>query len=251
MNQIKANSPVPHLGYLSLVTEPEHGVTVTQADTAIATQPEMQLPVANYEWTFSRRGYTPVTRRFHISRGETLHDTVVLRKIQYVPRTTAYAAAALEASSRPGVNFTIGGMISGIDLSASYTLGLGHTGEVSWYNETDNIFNQSTSYRVDEWAVRLGYCLRFAERFGLTPQAGFLQQRLLSRDGDHAGNGFTVECVSIGARLSWHPVPHLSVFITPEYAVPMSSKGDIVEVCRLAGLTRGGFRAYIGLSVNL
>lgn len=251
VNHIKANAPVPHLGYLTLVTEPEHGVTVTQADTAITTQPEMQLPVANYEWTFSRRGYTPVTRRFHISRGVTLADTVVLHKIQYVPSTTGYAALAFEASGRPGVTFTLGGMYQGIDLSFSYTLGLGHTDEVSWYNETDNIFNQAVSYRVDEWAVKAGYCLRFAERFGLTPQAGFLQQRMLSRDGDLAGNGFTVQCVSIGARLSWHPVPHLSAFVTPEYAVPIGSKGYIDDVCRLAGITRGGFRAYIGLSVNL
>ena len=246
---IKANAPVPHLGYLKLTTVPEHGVTVTQADSVIATYPDMQLPVANYEWTFSRRGYTPVTRRFHITRGETLIDTVTLHKIQYVPQTTAYASVAFAASSRPGVAFTVGGMWNAIDLSASYTLGMGHTREVNWYNDTDNIFDQATSYRVDEWAVKAGYGLRFAERFGLTPQLGFLQQRLIARR--RAGNGFTVNCASVGARLAWHPVQHLGVFVTPEYAIPVGSRGDIVDVCRLAGLTRGGFRAYVGLSVNL
>ena len=246
---IKANPPTPHLGYLKLNTVPEHGVAVSQADSLITINADMQLPVANYEWTFSRRGYTPVTRRFHITRGETLVDTVILHKIQYVPRTTLYASAAFAASARPGVQFTVGGMWNGIDLSASYTLGLGRTKEVNWYNSTDNIFDQATSYRVDEWAVRAGYGLRFAERFGLTPQVGFLQQRLIAKK--RAGNGFTVNCVSVGARLMWHPVPCLGVFVTPEYAVPIASKGDIVEVCRLAGLTRGGFRGYVGVSVNL
>ncbi len=246
---IKANAPTPHLGYLSLATVPEHGVTVTQADTVIHTEREMQLPVANYEWTFSRRGYTPVTRRFHITRGETLTDTVVLHKIQYVPRNTVYGAVSFMAAQRCGVSFTVGGMWNSVDLSASYTLGLGRTKDVNWYSDVDNILDQITNYRVDEWAVRLGYGLRFAERFGLTPQVGFLQQRLIAKKS--AGNGFTVNCLSIGARLAWHPVPHLGIFVTPEYAVPIGNKGDIVNVCKLADLTRGGFRAYVGVSVNL
>ncbi len=249
VTHIKANSPTPHLGYLKLTTVPEHGVSVTQADTVIATNPDMQLPVANYEWTFSRRGYTPVTRHFHISRGETLEDTVILKKIQYVPSNTVCAAIGFMASSNMGVAFTIGGMFKSIDLSASYNLGLGKSKEVNWYNESDNIFDQSVAYRVDEWAVRAGYCLRFAERFGLTPQVGFLQQRLFAKG--KPGNGFTVNNVSIGARLAWHPVPHLGVFVTPEYALPIGDKGDIANVCSLAGITRGGFRGYIGLSVNL
>lgn len=246
---VQANAPTPHLGYLNLATVPEHGVTVTQADTVISTNPDMQLPVANYEWTFSRRGYTPVTRNFHISRGETLVDTVVLKKIQYVPSNTVYASAAFMAASNMGVSFTVGGIFKSIDLSATYTLGLGKSKDVNWYNDVDNIFDQTTSYRVDEWGVRAGYGLRFAERFGLTPQLGFLQQRLISKD--RAGNGFTVNSATVGARLSWYPVPHFGIFVTPEYGIPVASKGDIVNVCKLGGITRGGFRAYIGLSVNL
>ena len=249
VTHIQANAPTPHLGYLKLATVPEHGVTVTQADTIIETNPDMQLPVANYEWTFSRRGYTPVTRHFHITRGETLVDTVILKKIQYVPSNTVYASVGFMAASNMGVAFTIGGMYKGIDLSASYNLGLGKSKDVNWYNDTDNIFDQAVAYRVDEWAVRAGYCLRFAERFGLTPQVGFLQQRLIAKD--KPGNGFTVNNVSVGARLTWHPVPHLGIFVNPEYAIPIGDKGDIANVCSLAGITRGGFRAYIGLSVNL
>ncbi len=249
VTHVKANSPVPHLGYLNLTTIPEHGVTVTQADTVIATDRDMQLPVANYEWTFSRRGYNPVTHRFHITRGETLQDTIVLHKIQYVPSTTLYASASFAISSKPGISLTVGGIWKGIDLSAFYTILFGETKEVNWYSTTDNIFDQATAYKVAEWGLRAGYTLRFAERFGLTPQLGFLQQRLSAKK--RAGNGFTINCTSIGARLAWHPVPHLSFFITPEYAIPLGDKGDIAKVCSLAGLTRGGFHAYVGISVNL
>lgn len=249
LTHIQANAPTPHLGYLNLTTEPEHGVVVTQADTVIHTDKEMQLPVANYEWTFSRRGYTSVTRRFHISRGETLTDTVVLEKIQYVPQSSVYGSVAFMAASGMGVSFTVGGMFKGIDFSASYTLGLGKSKDVNWYNDTDNILDQSVAYRVDEIGVRAGYGLRFAERFGITPQVGFLQQRLYAKD--KPGNGFTVNSVSVGARIAWYPMPHFGIFVTPEYGVPIADKGDISNVCNLAGITRGGFRAYVGLSVNL
>ena len=249
VTHIQANAPNPHLGYLKLATMPEHGVTVTQADTIIQTNPDMQLPVANYEWTFSRRGYTPVTRHFHITRGETLVDTVILKKIQYVPSTTLYGSVGFTGVSNMGVAFTIGCMIKGIDLSASYNLGLGKSKDVNWYNETDNIFDQAVAYRVDEIAVRLGYCIRFAERLGLTPQVGLLQQRLIAKN--KPGNGFTSNNALVGLRLMWHPVPHFGIFITPEYCKPIGDKGDIANVFSLAGITRGGFRGYIGLSVNI
>lgn len=246
---VHANPPVPHKGYLQLTTIPEHGVTVMQGDSVLTLQDQMQLPVANYEWTFSRRGYTPVTRRFRIHRSETLVDTVTLRKIQYVPRTTGYVSVAFTTGQTQGISFTLGGMYQGFDLSVSYMLGLGQSDPVSWYNESDNILNQTVSYRVDELAVHLGYVVPIAERFGVTPQIGIMQQRLMA--SGEPGNGFTSNNFSIGARLSWHPIPHLGVFATPEYAIPIGAKGDIVNVCQLAGITRGGFRASIGLMVNL
>ena len=104
---------------------------------------------------------------------------------------------------------------------------------------------------MDEMAVRAGYQLRFAERFGLTPQAGFMIQRLSAKSKTEAGNGFTQPCATVGARFSYHPVQHLGIFLTPEYAIPVASKGDIVDVFKNGGLTRGGFRASIGVSVSL
>ena len=244
-----ATPPVPHIGYLEIATEPMHGVTVMQADTVFTEDRYMQLPVRNYELTYTKRGYYPVTHRFRINRGETYRDSVVLRKIQYVPKTTGYAAVGISYASKPGVTFTLGGTVYNVDLSVSYLLGFGHTKPVDWYYNEDQIFAQAVEYRVDEWSVAAGYQFSFAERFGLTPHVGFMQQRLISRG--NAGNNFTVNSIPIGARLTYYPIPHFGIFIAPEYAIPIGAKGDIKKVCSLAGLTRGGFQATLGLSVNL
>ena len=248
---VTATAPVPHLGYMELVTEPAHGVTVMLADSLFELMPTMQMPVARYQFDFAKRGYYPATRTYRLERGETLRDTIRLEKIQYVKKTTAYAAVSFGASGMPSVGFTIGGYYENVNLELSYNLGLTRSKDVAWYNRTDNIYNGSYSYRMDEIAVRAGYQLRFAERFGLTPQAGFMIQRLSAKEKSYPGNGFTQSCVSVGVRCSFHPIQHLGLFVTPEYGIPVSSKGDIADVYKQGGMTRGGFKASIGVSLSL
>ncbi len=248
---VTATPPVAHLGYLELVTEPTYGITVMEGDSVVDLQPTMQLPVARYEYEFSKKGYYPQTLKFRIQRGETLRDTVRLEKIQYVKKTTGYAAVSFAASGKPSVGFTLGGYYENVNLEVSYNLGLVRSGMVSWYDRGDKLFDGAYDYRMDEMAVRAGYQLRFAERFGLTPQAGFMMQRLSAKDKNYPGNGFTQPCVTIGVRFSYHPVQHIGIFVTPEYGIPVSTKGDIVEVFRQGGLTRGGFKGSIGVSVSL
>ena len=253
---------MPHLGYLSVTTEPFAGVTVTHADSLFTLYPTMQLPVKRYDLNFTKRGYYPETRRYDIKQGETLTDTVVMRKIQYVKKTTGYASVAFTVMKRPEVTFAIGGMYENVNLEASYAVGLGRSEAVRWYDRTDQIYQGSYTYRINEFAVKAGYQLRFAERFGLTPQLGWTLQRLYSRvageftgagteQGLRLGNGFTQSCLSIGARCAFHPIPNFAVFVTPEYAIPLGGKGDIKEVYKQGDMIRGGFRASFGISVSL
>lgn len=248
---VTAAPPVAHLGYLELVTEPSGGVTVSDGDSIVKLMPTMQMPVARYEYEFSKKGYYPQTRKFRIERGETLRDTIRLEKIQYVKKTTGYAAVSFAASGSPSVGFTLGGYFYNVNLEVSYNLGLGRSKDVEWYDRTDKIYEGAYNYRMDEMAVRLGYQLRFAERFGLTPQAGFMSQRLSAKDNKYPGNGFSQQCATVGVRFSYHPVQHIGLFITPEYGIPVGTKGDIADVFRQGGLTRGGFKGSIGVSVSL
>ncbi len=248
---VTATAPVAHLGYLELVTEPTYGVTVMQGDSLVDLQPTMQLPVARYEYDFTKKGYYPQTLKFRIERGETLRDTIRLERIQYVKKTTGYAAVSFGYGSKPFVGFTLGGYYENVNLEVSYNLGLGRSKDVSWYGTEDLIYQGAYSYRLDEMAVRAGYQLRFAERFGLTPQVGFLMQRLAAQKKDYPGNGFTQECVSIGVRFSFHPFQHVGFFLNPEYAIPVSTKGEIKEVFSQGKMTRGGFKASVGVSVSL
>lgn len=248
---VTATPPVAHLGYLELVTEPTYGVTVMEGDSVIDLQSTMQLPVDRYEYDFTKKGYYPQTLKFRIERGETLRDTIRLERIQYVKKTTGYAAVSFAASGKPSVGFTVGGYYENINIEASYNLGLGRSKDVEWYDRSDNVMIGAYNYRVDEMAVRVGYQLRFAERFGLTPQAGFMLQRISAKDKNYPGNGFTQPCATVGARFSYYPVQHIGIFIAPEYGIPVSTKGDIIDVFKQGGITRGGIKGSLGVSISL
>lgn len=249
--RVEAAAPVAHLGYVSIVTEPEHGVTATLADSVVTLMPTMQLPVARYDYTFTKRGYHPARLSFRLERGETFRDTVRLEKIQYVPKTTGYAAVSFSAASTSGVSFAIGGFIQNVNVEASYTLGLGRSNEVDWYGRDDKVYYGSYTYRCDIFGGKVGYQLRFAERFGLTPQVGFELQRLTAREKTEPGNGFTQASATVGVRFAFHPAPHIGIFAAPQYGIPVGDKGDGKEVFSQGGITRGGFRACIGIAVNL
>lgn len=248
---VTAIAPIPHLGYLSLATEPEHGVTVTLADSVIDSSRTLQLPVASYEVSFSKRGYYPQTRRYRIEKGNTVSDKVQLERIQYVKKTTGYVSLGAAVASKLSIGVALGGFIENVNIELGYNFGLGRSNDVEWYNREDKLYEGSYNYRMDEMSAKAGYQLRFAERFSLTPRVGCALQRLSAPNSSDPGNGFTQMCASVGVHFAYHPVPHLGVFLAPEYAIPVNSTGDIVPLFSQAGLTRGGFKATIGISVSL
>ncbi|MDE6300739.1 MAG: hypothetical protein K2M19_03385 [Muribaculaceae bacterium] len=248
---VTATAPIPHLGYLAVVTDPEHGVKVMQADSLIDLHQTLQLPVANYEFSFSKRGYYPQTRKYHIEKGTTLRDTIRLERIQYVKKTTGYVSVGAAVASKLSVGVALGGFIENVNIELGYNLGLGRSNDVDWYNRDDKLYEGSYNYRLDEMSAKAGYQLRFAERFSLTPRVGCALQRLSAPNSSDPGNGFTQMCATVGALFSYHPVPHFGIFLSPDYAIPVSTTGDIVPVFSQAGLTRGGFKASIGVIVSL
>ena len=56
--------------------------------------------------------------------------------------------------------------------------------------------------------------------------------------------------LSIGARFLFNPIPMLGVFVTPEYAVPVSVNELYKNIAEKSNLTKGGFYVTAGISFN-
>ena len=256
---IRANSPEPYKGWLRMHLLPENGVSILAGDSIFTRNTDVQLPVGAYELTFTRRGYNPQTRLYRIARNEEITDTIRLRKKQYVRATGGFVGAAFTYGTIPGVTATLGGTFHNVMLEASYTFGLSRSKDVSWFAVSNGLYDETVNYTMSCFAVKLGYQLRFIERIGLTPQVGYLCQMLKSHAVDgidgNRGDGIRGDktwCgnVTVGARFSFMPMQHLAVFATPEYAIPVMKNNTYDKIAPIAGISKGGFYAHVGLSVN-
>lgn len=256
---IKAVAPEPYRGWLHLFTVPENNVSVMAGDTVFTRNTDSHLPVGTYELTFSRRGYNPATRTYRIARNEEITDTVVLRKKQYVRSTGGFVGAGFTYGTIPGVSIDLGATYHNVMLEASFTLGLGRSKDVSWFQNANDIYEETENYSMNVAEVKLGYQFRFIERIGLTPQAGFMAQMLKSHavtgvDGNPGsgalGNKQWCGSAVIGVRAAFMPMQHMAVYINPEYAIPMVSNGTYNSIAPIAGISRGGLYAHIGVTVN-
>lgn len=256
---VRAAAPEPFKGWLRMHIIPENGVSILAGDTVFTRNTDVQLPVGTYELSFTRGGYNPQTRVYRIGRNEEITDTIHLRKKQYVRSTGGFVGAAFSYGTIPGVSGFIGGTFHNIMLEASFTYGLTRSKDVSWFAVSNGLYDETVNYSMNEFAVKLGYQLRFIERIGLTPQVGYMCQMLKSHavtgiDGNQGAGirGDKTWCgnVTVGARFAFMPMQHLSVFATPEYAVPVMKKTTYDAIAPTAGISKGGFYAHVGVTVN-
>ena len=247
---VKCPVPVPYRGYLNVTLEPNTGVKVYDGDT-IVDQHRLfkQLNVGNYSYTFKKKGYYPITETFTVRRNESTNDTLTLRRIQYVKSDGVYAGLGFNYGTLFGIGAHVGGVFRNFNLEVGYTLGLQNSDFVYWYENPNpgGLYSDYSKYKMDEFEAKVGYQFSFVERLGLTPQLGYLGQRL--RGGSH-GNGAMCHNLSIGARFVFNPDRRIGVFVDPLYAIPVSVNQLYKDMAKTGGFTKGGFYVSAGVNFN-
>ena len=247
---VKALPPLAHVGYLKLDIKPED-MTITDGISRVTGDPtSLTLGVGEHDFTFARDGYHPVTKTYRVRRDVESNDVVHLKPILFVKPTTAYVAAGFTYAGTPGVSVTLGGVISNIDISASYTFGFGESDPVYWYaDESNPVYDQTCTYKVNTFAIRAGYQIGLNRKMAVTPTLGYIAQTLTS-SGDK-GEGLMCGSLGIGVKGLWVPVQHFGVYLQPEYAIPVQKNELGTQIAKIAGITKGGFMVTVGLCFNI
>lgn len=238
----------PHKGFLNIEIHPTTGTRIMDGDTLVAEHRlQKQLNTGRYTYTFRKKGYEPQTRTFTVARNEATNDTVELKRIQYIRSNAFYAGVGFTYGTIYGISAHAGAVFSNINIEVGYTLGLGKSNTVYWYEapKPDGLYNDMCTYSMDELEVKAGYQFSFVQRVGLTPQVGYMGQRL--RGGIH-GNGAMCHNATIGARLVFNPLPNVGIFVNPEYAVPVKVNDLYKDIAETGGFSKGGFYASAGLT---
>lgn len=247
---VECPAPVPLRGYLSVEVTPSSGAKIFEGDTIVAENRLSRLITAGqHTFEFYRKGYETVRKTFQVVPNTETVDTVVMQRIQYINPNSIYGDLAFTYGPAYSVTARVGGFYRNINFEVGYTLGLGRSGEVHWYeNNASGAYDGSCTYTMDEFTVKAGYQLSFLSRLGLTPRLGYMMQRL--RGGTH-GNGAMCHDITIGGRLVFKPIPYFGIFIEPEYAVPVMVNQLYSDISSHGGFSKGGFYVSAGLSFSL
>lgn len=247
---VECPAPVPYRGYLSIDVTPNTGAKIYDGDTIVGEHRLSKLlNVGTYTYEFRRKGYVPVTKTFSVVRNEETTDTVIMQRIQYIRPNSVYIDLAFCYGPLVGATAHLGGYFKNINLEVGYTYGFGKSKKVHWFEgQTGSaIYDSASTYSMDEMTAKAGYQLSFLNRIGLTPQLGYLGQRL--RGGEH-GNGAMCHNVSVGARLVFKPVPWFGFFVAPEYAIPVMVNDLYRDISDQGGFSKGGFYANAGFTFS-
>lgn len=250
---VECPAPVPYRGYLSVDVSPSTGAKIYDGDTIVAEHRLSKLlNVGDYTYEFRRKGYIPVTKTFHVSRNEETSDTVMMHRIQYIRPYSIYADFAFTYGTIYGVTARIGSFFSNVNIEFGYTLGLGKSRDVFWFENgsegSSAIYENKCTYTMDEITAKAGYQISFLNRIGLAPRVGYMMQRI--RGGLH-GNGAMCHNVTIGGRLAFKPAPYFGIFIEPEYAIPVMVNKLYSDIAAQGGFTKGGFYVSAGMSFSI
>lgn len=249
-NEIKANAPMPHIGYLRLVTRPSDATALYYGNRRLSVEEPNLLPVGTYQVDFSKKGYVTRSVDYTVARNATTTDTIILERIKYVKPLAFYLGAAYTVRSLFGATGILGAVIKGHDIQASYTFGLNESDPVYWEGD----MNTATKYKMNSISVKYGYQISLARKLALTPQVGYIYNTLTANAAKAGntiyGDGASSQALSIGAKFTIVPVQHIYLYIAPEYSFKLSQDDKFKAITESSNFKGEGFVVHAGLLVS-
>lgn len=250
-NNIKANAPIPHKGWLSIYTRPRNVKAICNGSWVFNLEDiQTSLPVGTYQMEFSRKGYETEYREYTIRRYEVTRDTVTLQRVTYVKPIAFYFGGAFSVRALSGVSGILGAVFHRHDLQASYTFGLTESDVIYW----DGDINNGTKYAMNSFSLKYGYQFPLMRQLAITPQVGYSYHSLLAKEAQKGntiyGDGATSQSLSVGAKLIFVPMQHVCLLVAPEYMLGISKDDYFTKISNSTNVSASGFAVHGGLLVN-
>ena len=155
----------------------------------------------------------------------------------YLAKSGCYVQPTFQVGSTMAVGALVGGYVSHVNLEAGYLLGL--SGQDIYWNSQEGASPQSETLKPSVISLRAGYGIHAGKRLRITPQVG---ADLVSVKGDLSKSNATA--VAIGCRAEYVLVKHVSLSLTPGYALP------VVKSATYQRLFDGGVKDFAGFGVK-
>lgn len=251
VNNIEAKPPTPHTGYLVVVPR-THKMTITSVGNREYNMYSPIVPVGHYQLRFSRKGYKTVDREYDVWRNKMTTDTVTLEHKEYFKKRSLYFGVGYSLSNLSGISGIVGAVFHNNDIQFSYTFGLTHSKDVSWY-DSNGLLLSTMNYRQDMLSVKYGWQFTLLRQLALTPQLGYVWQRLGGQNVSGSksyGSGASAHALSVGFKFVVVPYQHFFLFVAPEYNIAMRKSKTYSDISSSADFSANHFTAVMGVLIN-
>ena len=256
-NDIKANPPTQHTGYLSIYTRPRNAAATIDGRTPISLTETQSVPVGTHQIDLTRKGYVSLSKEYTVRRFQITADTIEMERINYVKPQALYFGLGYTVRSMSGLTGYVGYVYKNHDAQLSYTFGLTTSGDILWYDgdRTNTQLLGTANYKMSSLALKYGYQFRLLSHLGFTPQAGYSYNHLQgsfsgTAGGEKYGDGASAHCLTVGVKLLYAPVQRCYIFATPEFQAALAKDDAYKSIARTADLSAGGFALHFGALVN-
>ncbi|MBO4563872.1 MAG: autotransporter domain-containing protein [Bacteroidaceae bacterium] len=103
-------------------------------------------------------------------------------------------------------------------------------------------------------SLKYGYQFNLLRQLAITPQLGynynFLTANAAVSGNTTYGNGASSSAFTLGAKLQFVPMEHLSFFMTPEYMLALSKDKNFKTITNSSNFSGDGFTLHVGLLAN-
>jgi hypothetical protein len=251
-NDVKATAPRPYVGYLSLYTRPRNVSAILDGRESVDLTQQLTLPIGTHQLQLSRKGYVSQDVEYDIRNEKTVFDTLQLKRFSHFKPFLFYFGAGYTLRHLSGLTATAGITYLHHDVQASYTFGLGKSGQWSWYDK-EGTFVSSQTCKMSSIELHYGYQIELMRNLAIAPQVGYqlniLSGSLVEGSNDYA-NGTKSNNLTFGAKIILVPLRNLFVFAQPQYSVALSSDPLFTESAKCGGFDANHFSATIGLLAN-
>lgn len=249
MNEFKAAPPIPHSGFLNIVTFPVQTTSLLDGTTMMIAGETVTLPVGPHEVSYSLRGYVPETRAYDILHNETRTDTINMVPISYIRPSAFYFGGGIYARSLSGYTAKLGMVLGNNDFEVSYTFGSSESKVAYWTSTSTEDVNR-IAYKMNSIQVKYGYQIALMRRIGFVPQVGWSMNQLkgVQKKGNKMfGDGASQQALTIGAKLLFVPTQHVYLFATPELGIGLKADETFDKIAEAAGFSKTSIGVQAGL----
>ena len=179
-----------------------------------------------------------------------IHTNATIKKDSSIRKNCFYIQAGYNVLGLSGLNVGIGGYISNINIEANYLMGFSNSENIYWNNPSGDTMPISSQYSPMGFNLKLGYGIKLADRFRLTPQVGAQYVLLQEKSDKKVANNANAIALPIGVKIDFAIVNHLGIALEPSYNISINQSEGYKVLSDVSSKIKG-YSDGFGLNISL